>query len=149
MFCCCSSTNKNYSEIKFITKTLGNIKNTHKAIQFVGLVELNTGKVITYHSSWDSSTVKEKSEKLLEKVVAFKVSSTKMSKEVGYDYSKESFIKGRNTILMTTEVDQALLVIYMEMNELKTEFFDCEAYLSTIDDFLVTLHNVFEEERNG
>lgn len=31
------------------------------------------------------------------------------------------------------------LVITLEMNALKTEFFDCEAFITTIDDLIVSL----------
>ena len=63
-----------------------------------------------------------------------------MAKELGFDTSREVFIKGSSSIVMILEVTpQFGLVIFMEMNELKVEFFDCEGYVTTIDDLVVNL----------
>lgn len=59
---------------------------------------------------------------------------------MGFDTSKEVFIKGSDTVVILYEVTQDhSLVIYFEMNPLKVEFFDCETYITTIDDLVVSL----------
>ena len=40
------------------------------------------------------------------------------------------------------------LVVFLEMNQLKVEFFDCETYINTIDDLLVTLVEALNYDNN-
>lgn len=63
-----------------------------------------------------------------------------MAKEVGFDCSKECFIKGDQSVIIMNEIEKDFtLVIFFEMNQLKVEFFDCENYITTIDDLVVNL----------
>ena len=69
-----------------------------------------------------------------------------MCKEIGFDLSRETFIKGETSIVMLLEVTQEfVLVILFEMNALKVEFFDCETFVATVDDLIVGLVETIEE----
>ena len=60
---------------------------------------------------------------------------------MGFDSSKEIFIKGEQSVLLVNEITNEghLLAVFLEMNALKAEFFDCESFITTIDDLVVTL----------
>jgi hypothetical protein len=50
------------------------------------------------------------------------------------------YIKGEQSVVMIQEIaDDHSLVMLFEMNALKVEFFDCETFITTIDDLVVTL----------
>eukprot|EP00354_Favella_ehrenbergii_P004578 CAMPEP_0170458270 /NCGR_PEP_ID=MMETSP0123-20130129/5284_1 /TAXON_ID=182087 /ORGANISM="Favella ehrenbergii, Strain Fehren 1" /LENGTH=60 /DNA_ID=CAMNT_0010722339 /DNA_START=370 /DNA_END=552 /DNA_ORIENTATION=+ len=60
-----------------------------------------------------------------------------MARELGFDSSRESYIRGENSIVVMVEIiPEFLLVVLFEMNPLKTDFFDCEQYMTTIDDLV-------------
>eukprot|EP00349_Pseudokeronopsis_sp_Brazil_P003787 CAMPEP_0202962020 /NCGR_PEP_ID=MMETSP1396-20130829/6120_1 /ASSEMBLY_ACC=CAM_ASM_000872 /TAXON_ID= /ORGANISM="Pseudokeronopsis sp., Strain Brazil" /LENGTH=57 /DNA_ID=CAMNT_0049682307 /DNA_START=358 /DNA_END=531 /DNA_ORIENTATION=- len=40
------------------------------------------------------------------------------------------------------------LVVFFEMNQLKVEFFDCENYMTTIDDLIVALIEALNYDSN-
>ena len=83
---------------------------------------------------------KQKVEKILEKTVSFKIAQRKLAKEMGFDSSKEVFIKGDQSVAIIYDVtNDHSLVIFFEMNPLKVEFFDCETFITTIDDLMVNL----------
>lgn len=66
-----------------------------------------------------------------------------MCQELGFDLSRETYLKGdRNIILILDLKREYQLVIMMEMNPLKCEFFDCEQYVTTVDDLIATLLEV-------
>jgi len=48
--------------------------------------------------------MKEKVEKILEKTISFKITQSKIAKELGFDSSKEVFIKGEQTIVIMQEI---------------------------------------------
>jgi hypothetical protein len=86
------------------------------------------------------SNLKERVEKILEKTVSLKVSQLKIARELGFDTSKDIYVKGENTIIIMQEISyEYSLVFLFEMNPLKVEFFDCETFLTTIDDLIVSL----------
>lgn len=59
---------------------------------------------------------------------------------MGFDSSKEVFIKGDSSVAILYDVtNEHSLVIFFEMNPLKVEFFDCETFITTIDDLMVSL----------
>ena len=73
------------------------------------------------------SQLKRKVEQVLERVVQYRVSSLKFCKELGFDSSREVFLKGENSVIMMIELGyEYQLVIFFEMNALKVEFFDCD-----------------------
>jgi predicted regulator of Ras-like GTPase activity (Roadblock/LC7/MglB family) len=50
-----------------------------------------------------------------------------MCKELGFDSSRETYIKGeRNIVIILDLKKEYQLVIMIEMNALKCEFFDCD-----------------------
>ncbi len=50
-----------------------------------------------------------------------------MCQELGFDSCKETYIKGDTSIVIVIELKKEfLLVIMLDMNELKCEFFDCD-----------------------
>jgi len=50
-----------------------------------------------------------------------------MCSELGFDFSRETFLKSDNSISIILDFGKAYyLVILMEMNALKVEFFDCD-----------------------
>ena len=59
---------------------------------------------------------------------------------MGFDSSKEVFIKGEQSVAIIYDVtNEHSVVIFFEMNPLKVEFFDCETFITTIDDLIVNL----------
>ena len=87
--------------------------------------------------------LKRKVEQVLERVVQYRISSLKFCKELGFDTSREVFLKGENSIILMIELNMEYqLVIFLEMNPLKVEFFDCDQYLTTIDDLVQQLLEV-------
>jgi len=59
---------------------------------------------------------------------------------MGFDNSKEVFLKGDQCVIIIYEItNEHSLIIFFEMNALKTEFFDCETFITTIDDLVVSL----------
>lgn len=68
-----------------------------------------------------------------------------MCKELGFDLSKETYLKGDSNIIIVLDLKKEYqLVIMMEMNPLKCEFFDCEQYVTTIDDLVQSLLEVLQ-----
>ena len=47
-----------------------------------------------------------------------------MAETIGFDNSREVYLKGKKSILILTGILDNSLAIYFEMNELKVEFFD-------------------------
>lgn len=102
LFCCCySQPSLSLEALSLIDKALGNIKNSHKAISFIGLLEHANNKVSLVHYQYSSSQstssaalIKERVEKILERTVSLKISQMKIAKELGFDTSKEIYIKG-------------------------------------------------------
>eukprot|EP00347_Sterkiella_histriomuscorum_P023696 403333704 len=191
--CCYTAPTLSVECLQQIDKALGNIKNSHKAISFIGVVQvqglkanmlqyqynhLAGGNTTSMHGSNNNlnsqsaqqnsvANIKDKVEKILERTVSFKIAQKKIAREMGFDSSKEVFIKGEQSVIIVYEVpsnsqgttnaqntgnanmgnqptgygyDQCfLLVIFLEMNALKVEFFDCETFITTIDDLVVSL----------
>ena len=70
-----------------------------------------------------------------------------MAKELGFDYSRETYMRGENSIVIMVEIiPDFLLVVLMEMNSLKVDFFDCDQYVTTIDDLVQALIDLLEKE---
>ena len=70
-------------------------------------------------------------------MVSFRIAQTKLAKEMGFDSSRETYIRGNNSIVMMIEIkEDFLLIVMMEMNGLKVDFFDCDQYVTTIDDLV-------------
>lgn len=87
---------------------------------------------------------------LLERLVSFRLCQQKMCKELGFDYSRETYLKSKNSISILLDVNKEYyLVLLMEMNALKVEFFDCDQYVTTIDDLVVNLLEVLETIGNN
>ena len=64
---------------------------------------------------------------MLECAVSFRISQMKMIQELGFNHSKETYIKGTDSIVFLIELTKEYnLAIFMEMSPLKVEFFDCE-----------------------
>ena len=61
-----------------------------------------------------------------------------MCKELGFDHSRETYIKGDTSISIMLELSpEYSLIFFFEMNALKVEFFDCDQFVTTIDDLVV------------
>ena len=77
---------------------------------------------------------------LLEQIISFRLSQAQLCKELGFDLSRETYLKGEQNIYVCLELKKEYwLVIMFEMNALKCEFFDCDQYVTTIDDLVSTL----------
>ena len=183
MFACCtrifaSSLNLNNEDMLGVEKQLGNVKLSHKAITFTGLVHLANSRAQYVHYLTDpifcqhhraglspeqaeqaantqgpvklgQSFLKKKIEALLEQIVSFRITQTKMAKDLGFDSSRETFIRGDNSIVIMVEIiPDFLLVILFEMNTLKVEFFDCDQYVTTIDDLVQALLDIIDKDEN-
>lgn len=64
----------------------------------------------------------------------------KVARELGFDTSKEVYIKGESSVIIIQDIssDNSLVILF-EMNPLKVEFFDCETFITTIDDLIISL----------
>lgn len=64
----------------------------------------------------------------------------KVARELGFDTSKEVYIKGESSVIIIQDISSDnSLVIWFEMNPLKVEFFDCETFITTIDDLIISV----------
>ena len=80
---------------------------------------------------------------LLERLISLRLSQTQMCRELGFDLTRETFVKCERSICIVLDLKAEYhLVIMMEMNPLKVEFFDCDQYVTTIDDLVSTLLEV-------
>ena len=80
-------------------------------------------------------------------MVSFRIAQTKLAKEMGFDSSRETYIRGNNSIVMMIEIkEDFLLIIMMEMNGLKVDFFDCDQYVTTIDDLVQTIIDILKKD---
>ena len=71
--------------------------------------------------------LKVKVENVLERAVSFRLSQHKMCQELGFNNSKETFIKGETSVIVMLELTKEyFLIVFFEMNALKVEFFDCD-----------------------
>lgn len=87
---------------------------------------------------------------MLERLISFKLSQKKMCSELGFDSSRETYLKSDNSIAIIIEISKAYqLVLLMEMNALKVEFFDCEQFVTTIDDLVANLCEVLDTIGNN
>ena len=94
--------------------------------------------------------MKKKIEGVLEQMVSFRIAQTKMAKELGFEFSRETFIRGETSIVLMVEVlPDFLLVVLMEMNPLKVDFFDCDQYITTIDDLVQSLIDIIDKGEDG
>ena len=174
---CAPSVSLTNEDMVAIEKQLGNIQSSHKAITFTGLIHLANGKAQYIHYMHDKKTfavyhnaslnpeqqeiqaqkqeplklskehVVKKVGGLLEQIVSFRIAQTKMAKELGFEYSRETFIRGETSInLMVEIIPDFLLVVMMEMNSLKVDFFDCDQYVTTIDDLVQSLIDIIDKE---
>ena len=64
----------------------------------------------------------------------------KVARELGFDTSKEVYIKGESSVIIIQDIssDNSLVILF-EMNPLKVEFFDCETFITTIDDLIISV----------
>ena len=66
---------------------------------------------------------------------------------MGFDSSRETYIRGNNSIVMMIEIkEDFLLIVMMEMNGLKVDFFDCDQYVTTIDDLVQTIIDILKKD---
>ena len=80
-------------------------------------------------------------------MVSFRIAQTKLAKEMGFDSSRETYIRGNNSIVMMIEIkEDFLLIVMMEMNGLKVDFFDCDQYVTTIDDLVQTIIDILKKD---
>ena len=91
--------------------------------------------------------IKKKVTQVLERAISFRLAQQKMCKELGFDHSRETFIKGETSIVVILELTpEYSLLFFFEMNQLKVEFFDCDQFVTTIDDLVVSLLEVLVKE---
>lgn len=110
---------------------------------------LNSSAKGQFTTSSNQSQVKERVEKILQRVVSFKIGQRKMAKEMGFDTSKEVYIKGEQSVCILYEIsNEHCLILMFELNPLKTEFFDCETFVTTIDDLVVNLIDALHYDTN-
>ena len=76
-----------------------------------------------------------KIEPLIQKCIDFKQKTKNVAKLLSFDGSKEIYLKGKSSITIIHHIFDYMLLLYFEMNSLKVEFFDCEHFMSTLDDY--------------
>ena len=74
-------------------------------------------------------------------MIDFKSKTTTVAKTMHFDICKEVYLKGKNSITIIHHIHTYMLVLYFEMNPLKAEFFDCEHFMATLDDYLKELYD--------
>ena len=73
----------------------------------------------------------------------------RLAKELGFEYSRETYIRGDGSIVLMVEIlPEFLLIVMMEMNSLKVDFFDCDQYITTIDDLVQSLIDIIDQDPN-
>ena len=95
-----------------------------------------------------------KTKNMIERSLLFKKSQDKLAREMGFEYSSESFIKGDRNIVLLLDIgglgevngepvdpkhdENFKLFILFEMEQpIKCELFDCDQFVVTIDDIVV------------
>ena len=96
-----------------------------------------------------------KTEKIIEAVLNLKQAQAQLARQLGFDHSAESFIKGERNIVILYDIgslgelqlldktkqqpDLFQLCMMFEMEPIKTEMFDCDQFIITVDDLIVQL----------
>ena len=115
---------------------------------FIGLIEHSNSRVSLVHYQFTppstgpnaSQSIKSQVERILERTVSLKMSQMNNERELTFDTSKEIYIKGDTSTVIIQEITTYhTLIMLFVMNALKVEFFDCETFITTIDDLVFTL----------
>ena len=85
-------TTKVYKQAKHVEKVIGNISKANKSIQLITLLDPD-GQIISYVTQNDID--KDKFDSIMMKVVMFQQSWNSMAETIGFDNSKEIYLKGK------------------------------------------------------
>lgn len=132
---CCYTQFQQLSNEDFVLldKALGNIKKSQKSITFLGLVNVVKNKAMLMHYLTSPTfsmpvevddkpvnhvkVLQAKIDQVLERIISFRMSQVNMCKELGFDCSRETYLKGDKNIIMILDLKKEYhLVIMMEMN---------------------------------
>ncbi|CAI2382489.1 unnamed protein product [Moneuplotes crassus] len=143
--CCGKKVKKHkpYSQTKKVEAILKDISKANKSIQLITLLDPEKQIVAGYVQSLSTGISEDKVfDEMMKRILGFKDSCDSMAKQIGFDYSGEIYLKGKNSIVLLSPIEEYTLAFYFEMNELKVEFFDCEHFIATLDDFIVNLQKL-------
>jgi hypothetical protein len=138
MECCCPNSNI----ITFkgeINQILGRLFSQYYNITFLAFLDSN-GFIVDYQiHSLSQNEAKKKIDDILNKALEFKISSSKAAKLLGFDTCTDSFIRGDTHIVVNYEIQQYLLVIFIEMSKPLIDAFNFEKFNEKIELIIIEL----------
>ena len=135
--CCCCS---NLTEFKIeINQILGRLFSQYYNITFLSLVD-NEGNIVDFqmHKLGETDD-KKKLIEVLKKTIDFKIATTKTAKILGFESAQETFTRGDSHIIVTYEISEYFLVIYIEMSKPLIDVFDFEKFNEKIELIIIEL----------
>lgn len=140
---CCSCSDLTSFKIE-VNQILGRLFTQYYNITFLSLVD-DSGVVVDYQiHSVNPGDTKKKLEEVLKKTLDFKIASTKVAKILGFETAHESYIKGDTHIVVTYEILNYILIIYIEMSKPLIDVFDFEKFNVKIELILLELKKKIE-----
>ena len=140
---CCSSSNLTTFKIE-VNQMLGRLFSQYYNITFLSLVD-SEGNIVDYQiHSLNSGDSKKKLDEVLKKTLDFKIATSKAAKILGFETAQESFTRGDSHIIVTYEISNYFLVIYIEMSKPLIDVFDFEKFNEKIELILIELKKKIE-----
>ena len=137
MDCCCCN---NLTAFKIeINQILGRLFSQYYNITFLSLVD-NEGNIVDFqmHKLGETDD-KKKLIEVLKKTIDFKIATTKTAKILGFESAQETFTRGDSHIIVTYEISEYFLVIYIEMSKPLIDVFDFEKFNEKIELIIIEL----------
>lgn len=135
---CCQKSSLNNFKVE-VNQILGRLFSQYYNITFLSLLD-EKGYIIDYQiHSLSSTETKKKMDDILKKTLEFKIASTKVSKILGFETSPETFTRAESHVIVTYEIEQYLLVIFIEMSKPLIDAFDFEKFNEKIELILLEL----------
>lgn len=134
--CCCNNLTAFKIEINQI---LGRLFSQYYNITFLSLVD-NEGNIVDFqmHKLGETDD-KKKLVEVLKKTIDFKIATTKTAKILGFESAQETFTRGDSHIIVTYEISEYFLVIYIEMSKPLIDVFDFEKFNEKIELIIIEL----------
>lgn len=122
-----------------VNQILGRLFSQYYNITFLSLVD-NEGYIVDYQiHSLNPMDTKKKLEEILKKTLDFKMATTRAAKLLGFDSSGETFVRGDSHIVVSYEIGNYLLVMFIEMSKALIDAFDFEKFNEKIELILIEL----------
>jgi hypothetical protein len=122
-----------------VNQLLGRLYSQYYNITFLSLLDDEGNIVDIQIHSPHSTESKKKVDEILKKTIEFKIATSKAAKLLGFDTASETFTKGDSHIIVTYEILNFLLIIFIEMSKPLIDSFDFEKFTEKIELILIEL----------